>query len=41
LGDEEDGEYDFVIDPSTRSVNDVTTFLDEIMQSSDSPQDFE
>lgn len=32
LGDSEDGEYDFVIDPNTRSVNDVTTFLHTIME---------
>lgn len=32
LGDEEDGEYDYVIDPSVRSVNDVAALLDAIMQ---------
>jgi hypothetical protein len=31
LGDEEDGEYDHVIDPSSKTVNDVTKFLDAIM----------
>jgi chloramphenicol 3-O-phosphotransferase len=33
LGDSEDGEYDFVIDPSIRSVNDVAKFLHTIMES--------
>lgn len=33
LGSNEDGEYDFVIDPGTRSVNDVTKFLHTIMDS--------
>jgi chloramphenicol 3-O-phosphotransferase len=32
LGDNADGEYDFVIDPSVRSVNDVTKFLHTIME---------
>jgi hypothetical protein len=33
LGSEEDGEYDFVIDPNVRSVNDVTKFLHTVMES--------
>lgn len=33
LGSNNDGEYDFVIDPSTRSVKDVTKFLHTIMES--------
>lgn len=32
LGDEEDGEYDYVIDPAVRSVKDVAALLDAIMQ---------
>lgn len=32
LGSQEDGEYDFIIDPSVRSVNDVTKFLHTIME---------
>lgn len=34
LGDSDDGEYDFVIDPSVRSVNDVAKFLHTIMDPS-------
>jgi hypothetical protein len=32
LGKQEDGEYDFVIDPSEKSVKEVTRFLDTIME---------
>lgn len=32
LGDSDDGEYDFVIDPAVRSVNDVAKFLHTIME---------
>lgn len=31
LGSEDDGEFDFVIDPNTRSVNDVAAFLHALM----------
>ena len=33
LGDSRDGEYDFVIDPNVRSVNDVAKFLHTVMDS--------
>lgn len=39
LGTDEEKDYDYVIDPATRSVNDVTSFLDHIMQPSDSPEE--
>lgn len=34
LGEETDGEYDYVIDPASRSVNDVTALLHVIMKES-------
>ncbi len=40
LGSEEDGDYDYVIDPSSRSVNDVTAFLDNLMVPSDSADEY-
>ncbi len=40
LGEASDGpEYDFVIDPTVRSVNDVTKFLNTIMNSEDDADD--
>ena len=35
LGSDEGGEYDYAIDPTIRSVNDVTAFLNELMTPSD------
>lgn len=35
LGDEEDGDFDYVIDPATRSVNDIAAFLHAIMTPTD------
>lgn len=32
LGKKEDGEYDYVIDPNVKSVNDVTKFLHTLME---------
>jgi hypothetical protein len=42
LGRADDGgEYDFVIDPTVRSVNDVTKFLHTIMNSDEESSEFE